>query len=164
MVTIQIFADFSARNEAKMAVLIWTISMAAAHICIAAVFIWKLRRTKSAFKGTKSLIQGLTIQTIQTGSAANVVSIVTFLSYIIKNDSNVITACCYLIGPLYYLSALLYSRQYDAISGTGRSTPEGNNVNAIAEVDGIHKGHLPRTATVTVDYAAELADGPDAGG
>ncbi|KAJ7876859.1 hypothetical protein B0H14DRAFT_3436319 [Mycena olivaceomarginata] len=64
--------------------------------------------------------------TVQTGSTTSVVSIVTLVSYIIKNDSNVPTACCYLIGPLYLLT-LFYNlnlRQHDLSLNVHRVTVE----------------------------------------
>ncbi|KAJ6589699.1 hypothetical protein B0H19DRAFT_1227073 [Mycena capillaripes] len=151
-ISIQIFSEFSARDKVKISVLVWSISTALAgkssaflpnfsNISIAAALIWKLRTLKTGFKGTQSLINRLVIQTIQTGSTTSVVSIVTLVSYIIKNDSNVPEASCYLIGPLYLLT-LFYNlniRQHDlSLSGSGRSTSDGNGINGGMRMDGIH--------------------------
>ncbi|KAJ7108195.1 hypothetical protein C8R44DRAFT_938197 [Mycena epipterygia] len=142
------FSDYSARDKLELSALIWIISTAAADILTAAALIWKLRTMKTTFKGTKSLIQRLTITAIQTGSATSIASIITLISYIAKPTSNVPTACFYLVGPLYVIS-LLYNlnlRQHDALSGSnGRSNSEGNSG---LRMDGIH---VHRTAMVTVD-------------
>ncbi|KAF8211875.1 hypothetical protein K438DRAFT_1216968 [Mycena galopus ATCC 62051] len=140
-ITIQTFSAFSARNKAEMSALIWLISTATADISIAAALIWKLRTLKTGFTGTKSLINRLIIQTVQTGSTTSVVSIITLVSYISKNDSNVPTACCYLIGPLYLLT-LFYNlnlRQHNmSLSGSGRSASDENGVSGGIRMDGIH--------------------------
>ncbi|KAJ7356970.1 hypothetical protein DFH08DRAFT_469958 [Mycena albidolilacea] len=148
-ITLQQYRLYTARNKAQMAVLTWTISTAVADIGIAAVLIWQLRSMKSTFKDTQSLIKRLIIQAIRTGSTTSVISIITLISYVVKNDSNVETACHFLIGPLYVLT-LLYNfntRQHNQISGSGRSNSEGTNTNAV-RMDGIH---VHRTALVTVD-------------
>ncbi|KAJ7108184.1 hypothetical protein C8R44DRAFT_884947 [Mycena epipterygia] len=147
-IALMVFSDYSSRKKAKPAAHIWTISAAAADILIAAALVCKLRTMKTAFKGTKSLIQHLTITAIQTGSATSIVSIVTLISYIAREKSNVPTACYYLIGPLYVMT-LLYNfnlRQHGAPSGSnGRSNSAGNSG---LFMNGIH---VHRTAMVTVD-------------
>ncbi|KAJ7826982.1 hypothetical protein B0H14DRAFT_3144733 [Mycena olivaceomarginata] len=159
-VTIQMFSAFSARDKAEISALIWLISTAMADISIASALIWKLRTLKIGFKGTQSLVNRLIIQTVQTGSTTSVVSIVTLVSYIIKNDSNVPTACCYLIGPLYLLT-LFYNlnlRQHDLnLSGSGRSTSEGNGINGGMRMDGIH------VHRVTVEAVDPTRSVPQAG-
>ncbi|KAF8189542.1 hypothetical protein K438DRAFT_1971660 [Mycena galopus ATCC 62051] len=146
-ITIHIFSAFSDRDKAKISALIWLVSAAIADISIAAALIWKLRTLKTGFKSTQSMINRLIIQTVQTGTTTSLVSIATFVSYIINNESNVPTACCYLIGPLYLLT-LFYNlniRQHNNISGSGRTISEGNSA---VRMDGIH---VHRTAVVTVD-------------
>ncbi|KAJ7828641.1 hypothetical protein B0H13DRAFT_2289941 [Mycena leptocephala] len=153
-ITIQVFSAFSARDKAEMSALVWLISTATADIAIAGALIWKLRSMKTGFKGTQSLIRRLTIQAVQTGATTSVVSIVTLVSYMVKNESNVPTACCYLIGPLYLLTLFynLNRRQHDiGPSGSGRATSDGNSG---MRMDGIH---VHRTALVTVEADPNVA-------
>ncbi|KAJ6589697.1 hypothetical protein B0H19DRAFT_1058682 [Mycena capillaripes] len=169
-ITIQMFSAFSARDKAEISALIWLISTAMADISIAAALIWKLRTLKTGFKGTQSLINRLVIQTIQTGSTTSVVSIVTLVSYIIKNDSNVPTACCFLIGPLYLLT-LFYNlniRQHDlSLSGSGRSTSDGNGINGGMRMDGILRNLIAKRNAdihrVTVEAVDPTRSVPPAG-
>ncbi|KAJ7877903.1 hypothetical protein B0H14DRAFT_3780686 [Mycena olivaceomarginata] len=146
-ITLQQFSLYTSRDKAKTAALVWTVSTALTDIGIAGALIWQLLSMKSSFKETQSRIRRLIIQTVQTGCTTSVVSIITLVSYLIKNDSNIPTACNFVIAPLYALTLLSnfnLRQRADPVSGSGRSTSEGNTV----RMDGIH---VHRTAVVTVD-------------
>ncbi|KAJ7860057.1 hypothetical protein B0H14DRAFT_3446238 [Mycena olivaceomarginata] len=136
-ITLQEISFYTSRDKAKTAALVWTISTAATDMVIAGALIWQLFSMKSrcSLKDTH-LIKRLIIQTVQTGSTTSVVSIITLVSYLLNNDSNVPTACNFLIAPLYVLTLLsnFNLRRRDTISGSGRSASEGN----AGRIYGIH--------------------------
>ncbi|KAJ7309298.1 hypothetical protein DFH08DRAFT_1049941 [Mycena albidolilacea] len=137
-ITLQEFSLYTSRDKAKTAALLWTISTAATDIGIAGALIWQLMSMKSccSIQDTQSLIKRLIIRTVQTGSTTSVVAIITLVSYLLKNDSNVPTACNFLIAPLYALTLLanFNLRRRDTISVSGYSASEGNAV----RISGIH--------------------------
>ncbi|KAF8132232.1 hypothetical protein K438DRAFT_1998535 [Mycena galopus ATCC 62051] len=152
-ITVHIFSAFAARDKAEISALIWLISTATAgtyiHRCRPDLATTIYAESISSCR----LINRLIIQTVQTGSTTSLISIATLVSYIIKKDSNVPTALCYLIGPLYLLTLFsnLNHRRPDNISGSGRSTSEGHSA---VRMDGIH---VHRAAIVTVDADQRVA-------
>ncbi|KAJ7793042.1 hypothetical protein B0H14DRAFT_3498576 [Mycena olivaceomarginata] len=131
-IAIQQFSLYTLRDKAKTAVLIWTISTAATDIGIAGALIWQLLSMKSycSVGDTRSFISRMIIRTVQTGSTTSVVAIITLGLYLHKNDSNMPTACSFLVAPFYALTLLvnLNLRQRDTISVSGRSISQGNSI------------------------------------
>ncbi|KAJ7902215.1 hypothetical protein B0H13DRAFT_1882701 [Mycena leptocephala] len=118
------------RNKAKVSALIWLIATAT---------------------GGK-LVQRLVIGAIQTGSTTSTVAILTLVTFLIDEESNVPTGFHFLIGPLYMLT-LLYNfnlRQHDGVSGSHRST-ERMGIDMDENNMRMDKIHVHRTAIVTID-------------
>ncbi|KAJ7600025.1 hypothetical protein C8J56DRAFT_1037642 [Mycena floridula] len=149
-IMLQIFSTLADRPKIETATLLWTISSAGADFSIAMALIWQLRRMKSAFKETQTLIRRIIIGTIQTGCTTTIVAIVALVTYLANPQSNVPTALEFPQGPLYVLT-LLYNlnlRRHYTPNATGRTTSEtrGNGNNIL--MDGIQ---VHRTAIVTMD-------------
>ncbi|KAJ7323877.1 hypothetical protein DFH08DRAFT_346490 [Mycena albidolilacea] len=146
-IAIQEFSLYTLRDKAKTAVLIWTISTAATDIGIAGALIWQLLSMKSycSVGDTRSFISRLIIRTVQTGSTTSVVAIITLGLYLHKNDSNIPTACSFLVAPFYALTLLvnLNLRQRDTISVSGRSISQGSSIR-ISEIRKISTTLRPR--------------------
>ncbi|KAJ7901155.1 hypothetical protein B0H14DRAFT_2670858 [Mycena olivaceomarginata] len=142
-ITLQEFKLYTSRDKAKTAALIWTIATAATDIGIARALVWQLLSIKSSFKGTQSFIRRVIIQTAQTGFTTSIVSIITLVTYLIKNDSNVPTACNFLIAPLYALTLLsnLNLRRH------GHPAAETNSI----RMSGIVRFHRTTLATDDID-------------
>ncbi|KAJ7788002.1 hypothetical protein B0H14DRAFT_3577981 [Mycena olivaceomarginata] len=161
-IAIQQFSLYTLRDKAKTAVLIWTISTAATDIGIAGALIWQLLSMKSycSVGDTRSFISRMIIRTVQTGSTTSVVAIITLGLYLHKNDSNMPTACSFLVAPFYALTLLvnLNLRQRDTISVSGRSISQGNSIR-ISEI------HFHHTAPPMINAAptstAEHSQHPD---
>ncbi|KAJ7851403.1 hypothetical protein B0H14DRAFT_3661281, partial [Mycena olivaceomarginata] len=183
--TLHIFSAYSASNKAKVSALIWLIATATggkwqptlsseyhgftegtriSDISIAAALhAFSLLSFLLILKATRHrrLIQRLVIGAIQTGSTTSTVAILTLVTFLINEGSNVPTGFHFLIGPLYMLT-LLYNfnlRQHDAVSGSSRSRERMG-----PDTDGNHMSmdriQVHRTEIVTVRIDAPDTDTP----
>ncbi|KAF7326040.1 hypothetical protein MKEN_00454900 [Mycena kentingensis (nom. inval.)] len=142
-------------NTIRLLGTVWSISLAACDVFIAAALIWQLSKMKTTFKDTQSLIQRLIIGAIQTGATTTTLALF-LLTFFLVNPSNSLAAlfvCA--IGPCYLHTLFINFNSRRATgatrSGATRTTsdtrPNINNVNTII-MDGIQ---VHRTAIVTRD-------------
>ncbi|KAJ7066130.1 hypothetical protein C8F01DRAFT_694437 [Mycena amicta] len=130
---------------------IWSISLAACDVSIAAALVWKLQGMKSSFKTTNNLIQRLILGAVQTGATTAVLALF-LLTFFLVNPANSLAplfACT--IGPCYLHTLFLNfnSRRTGTTSGATRTTSDTrHNINNTIVMDGIQ---VHRTAIVTMD-------------
>ncbi|TFK96144.1 hypothetical protein BDV98DRAFT_340788 [Pterulicium gracile] len=89
---------------------IWMVTTAVADWCVAIALVYQLQRMKNAFKNTKRLIRRLSINAIQSGSLSSVVATLLIMFFFIE-DSNIITALCFVLSRTYSLT-LLFNVNY----------------------------------------------------
>ncbi|KAJ7088536.1 hypothetical protein C8R43DRAFT_1050693 [Mycena crocata] len=149
-IMLTIFSHYSERSRGTTPTLIWIIASAAADVSIATALIWKLQGMKTTFKETNTMIHRIMLRAIQSGATTSVATLLIIITYLRKNDSNLPTLFCFLLGPLYVLT-LLYNfnlrQQHNHAGNSGTiitSETRGNNI----IMDGIQ---VHRTAVVTMD-------------
>ncbi|KAJ7439116.1 hypothetical protein FB451DRAFT_1570096 [Mycena latifolia] len=87
-IMLALFTAFKDRAKVKVSATIWFVSEATVDVLIASALLFKLRTAKSSFKETKSLLNRLTVQTIQTGAAGATLALATLIAYLLNNESN----------------------------------------------------------------------------
>ncbi|KAJ7804101.1 hypothetical protein B0H14DRAFT_2885367 [Mycena olivaceomarginata] len=139
--TLAIFPQYNDRGKATIPGIIWLVTEAVADVSIALALLLQFMKVKSSFKETRSLLNRLVAQTIQTGTAGATVALVVLVAFLANEKSNVPTGIGYCIGHVYCITMLanLNSRK------TGR-TWSGNSTSSVAnpETRGEH-GNLERS-------------------
>ncbi|KAJ6545625.1 hypothetical protein B0H19DRAFT_1267024 [Mycena capillaripes] len=103
---IAIFHQFVDRWKVVIPATIWLVTGAVTDISIALVLVLELRKVGSAFKETRSLVNRLVAQSIQTGTAGATVALVVLVTYLSNNQSNVPTSIAYCMGRVYCITML----------------------------------------------------------
>ncbi|KAJ6560593.1 hypothetical protein DFH09DRAFT_1364757 [Mycena vulgaris] len=160
-VTIAMFPGYHDRGNVIIPATTWLVTEAVTDISIALALLLEFRKVKSSFKETRSLVNRLVAQTIQTGAAGATIALAILISFLVNNESNVPNGIAYCLGRVYCLTMLanLNIRQ----TGKTRSsmgTSSGANLGTRGEhrnqaqseggddKDGIH---VHRTAVVLGD-------------
>ncbi|KAJ6460632.1 hypothetical protein C8R45DRAFT_1109042 [Mycena sanguinolenta] len=148
---------------------IWLITGAVADISIASALLWELRKAKSSFKETRSRLNRLVIQTIQTGTAGASIALAVLVAFLANKQSNVPTGIAYGLGPVYCITMLVsLNNRQTGPWWSGRGTSSGGNVDSRVERgnqerseggDAYGSIHVHRTAVVHIDTAQEFSAG-----
>ncbi|KAF8202696.1 hypothetical protein K438DRAFT_1965184 [Mycena galopus ATCC 62051] len=105
-VTIAIFPQYTNRRKATIPATTWLITEAVTDILIASALLWEFKKAKSTFKETRSLLQRLVAQTIQTGSAGATMALAVLIAFLANKESNVPTGIAYGISRVYCITML----------------------------------------------------------
>ncbi|KAJ7845663.1 hypothetical protein B0H13DRAFT_2094873 [Mycena leptocephala] len=161
-VTIAIFPKYTNRWKAIIPATTWLITEVVTDISIASALLWEFRKAKSSFEETRSLLNRLVAQTIQTGTAGASITLAVLVA-------NVPTGIAYCLGRVYCITLLanLNSRQTGKI-WSGRSTPSVANPETRGECGNQERSegsnayggiHVHRTAVVYIDTPQEFSIG-----
>ncbi|KAI0668861.1 hypothetical protein C8Q78DRAFT_1070939 [Trametes maxima] len=104
--TVVRFPKYEQRDHNIKTVTIWLVASAAADVLIAASLVWTLRRIKSSFDGTQSLIRRLMYSAVQTGSATSLLAIICLIFYRINTEANITVGFGFCLGRAYTLTML----------------------------------------------------------
>ncbi|KAJ7231654.1 hypothetical protein C8J57DRAFT_1533538 [Mycena rebaudengoi] len=103
-VTIAIFPEYTNRRKAIIPATTWLITEAVTDISIASSPLWEFRKAKSSFKETRSLLNRLVAQTIQTRTAGASIALAVLIAFLANHESNVPTGIAYTLGRVYCIA------------------------------------------------------------
>ncbi|KAF8190729.1 hypothetical protein K438DRAFT_1971024 [Mycena galopus ATCC 62051] len=182
--TIAIFPGYKDRGKVVIPATTWLVVEAVTDIAIALALLLQLRKVKSSFKETRSLLNRLVTQTIQTGTAGATIALAVLVSFLANNESNVPTGIAYCLGRVYCITmvrtlmndlfvggvsqnlklANLNRRKTENI-WSGKSTSSGANPESRDERRNQERNeggggiHVHRTAVVHIDTPQEFSNG-----
>ncbi|KAJ6545599.1 hypothetical protein B0H19DRAFT_1267006 [Mycena capillaripes] len=104
--TLVIFSQFTDRRKAIIPGTTWLVTGAVTDISIALALVLELRKVDSSFKETRSLVNRLVAQTIQTGTAGATIALATLVAFLTNTETNVSTGIAYCIGHVYCITML----------------------------------------------------------
>ncbi|KAF8198797.1 hypothetical protein K438DRAFT_1966764 [Mycena galopus ATCC 62051] len=121
---IALFPEYVNRNKIIIPVTTWLVTEAVTDISIAAALLWELMKVRASLKATKSLVNRLVAQTIQSGSAGAIIALAASIAFLINKESNVPTGIAYTLGRIYCITMLanLNSRKTGK-TWSGQGTP-----------------------------------------
>ncbi|KAL0571275.1 hypothetical protein V5O48_010692 [Marasmius crinis-equi] len=143
------------RHLLQVPVTVWLVGSAIADVSIAITLVVQLRRVKTAFANTQSLIKRLCGLAIQSGSATSVIALIALIIYLQDNESNISTGFAFTLGRMYALT-MLRNLNTRAVAVTSDSTSRANR-NAVSDEPGISLSenfggiHVHKTAMVHID-------------
>ncbi|KAF7300788.1 hypothetical protein MKEN_01304300 [Mycena kentingensis (nom. inval.)] len=102
------FPAYADRGKVKIPATTWIVSEAVVDVIIALALLWEFRKASmhGVFRGTKSVLNRLAGQTIQTGAASASVAVAALIAYLLNNESNVPLGIAYCLGRVYVLTML----------------------------------------------------------
>ncbi|KAJ6545605.1 hypothetical protein B0H19DRAFT_1267012 [Mycena capillaripes] len=104
--TLVIFPQFTDRRKVLIPATTWLFTGAVTDISIALALLLELRKLESSFKETRSLVNRLVAQAIQTGTAGATIALVVLVAFLTNKESNVSTGIAYCIGRVYCITML----------------------------------------------------------
>ncbi|KAF7350176.1 hypothetical protein MVEN_01320400 [Mycena venus] len=161
-----IFPQSKDRGKAVIPGIIWLVTEAVTDVSIAVALLLQYRKVKSSFKETRSMLNRLAAQTIQTGTAGATIALAVLITFLANKASNVSTGIGYCIGHVYCITMLanLNSRETGRTwSGNGRSSganfeSRGERRNLEQSESGEYGGiHVFRTNVVHIDTLQEVS-------
>ncbi|KAJ7261668.1 hypothetical protein C8J57DRAFT_1514181 [Mycena rebaudengoi] len=169
-VTIALFPACKDRRNVTIPATIWFTTEAVTDVSIALALLLKFRNVKSSFKETRSLLNRLVAQTIQTGAAGATVALAILVAFLVNNESNVPTGIAYCLGRVYCLTMLAnLNARKTGNTGTSKGTSSGANPGTRGERGNQEQGnggddyggiHVHRTAVIRIDTPQEFSMGP----
>ncbi|KAJ6529130.1 hypothetical protein DFH09DRAFT_1185255 [Mycena vulgaris] len=105
-VTITIFPGYHDRGNVVIPATISLVTEAVTDTSITLALLLEFRKVKSSFKETRSLVNRLVVQTIQTGAAGSTIVLAILVTFLADNESNVPTGISYCLGRVYCLTML----------------------------------------------------------
>ncbi|KAK1231446.1 hypothetical protein PQX77_005426 [Marasmius sp. AFHP31] len=148
-ISFAIYRAYADRFKGRVPVILWMSLTTATDVGITLILILRLYSMKTSFKQTETIIQRLIRTSMQTGSTTCVVAIITLITYLINNASNVETAFAFILGRVYVLT-LLYNVNLRA---TNRDQPIADSSSAPHPQPTVSLGGIQvhRTAHVHMD-------------
>ncbi|KAJ6512796.1 hypothetical protein C8R45DRAFT_327377 [Mycena sanguinolenta] len=165
-ITIAMYPALAQRDKVKTPATIWLVTEAVADLVIALTLIWEFRKAQTAFKDTRSILDRLVAQTLQSGAAGATVAVAALIAYLFNNESNVPVAFGWCLGRIYIITMLsnLNIRQ------TGRTGSKRGTTSTAQGVQGVRTRsegiedyggiQLHRTALVHIDNVRPEYSGP----
>ncbi|KAJ6626087.1 hypothetical protein B0H10DRAFT_572233 [Mycena sp. CBHHK59/15] len=157
-VTIATFPTYAERSKVRIPGTIFLVSEAVTDLCIALALIFEFRRIKTNFEETKSLLNRLVVQTLQTGTAGATLALAAVIAFLIDNETNVPTGFAYCLGHIYCLTMLSNlnfrtSSKANSSKGTSSGGVSGSRANRgpTQTMDDYGGIHVYKTAVVHID-------------
>ncbi|KAJ6461778.1 hypothetical protein C8R45DRAFT_1027934 [Mycena sanguinolenta] len=160
-VTLAIFPEYANRTKVTIPATTWLISEAVTGISIALALLWEFRKVKSSFEKTRSLLNKLVAQTIQTGTAGATIALAVLVAFLANKESNVPTGIAYILGRIYCITMLanLNSRKRGETWSTW-ATSAGANLDTRGNQersDGVIHVDVRRSAVVHIDTPQDFS-------
>ncbi|KAJ6524331.1 hypothetical protein B0H19DRAFT_1276557 [Mycena capillaripes] len=167
--SIAIFPGYKDRAKIFIPATIWLVTEAVTDVSIALALLLEFRKVKSSFKETRSLLNRLAAQTIQTGTAGATLALAALVAYLANNESNVCAGIAYPLGRVYCITMLAnLNRRKAENTWSHKATSSGTNGETRGErgkqersEGGDEYGgiHVHRTALVHIDTPQEFSRG-----
>ncbi|KAJ7301777.1 hypothetical protein DFH08DRAFT_978466 [Mycena albidolilacea] len=167
--TIAIFPVYQDREKAVVPATIWLITGVVTDVSIALALLLEFRKVKSSFKETRSLLNRLVAQTIQTGTGGATIALVVLVVFLVNNDSNVPTGVAYCLGRVYCITMLANLNSKKAgNTWSSKGTSSGANLDTRGERGNLERSeggdeyggiHVHRTAMVHIETPQEISRG-----
>ncbi|KAJ7853953.1 hypothetical protein B0H14DRAFT_3737230 [Mycena olivaceomarginata] len=167
--TIAIFPGYKDRGKVVIPGTIWLITEAVTDISIGSALLLEFWKAKSSFKETRSLLNRLVAQTIQTGTAGASIALAVLVTFLVNKESNVPTGIAYCLGRVYCITMLANLNSRKTRNGwSGKSTSSGANPETRGERGNQERSeagddygviHVHRTALVHIDTPPEFSRG-----
>ncbi|KAJ7842167.1 hypothetical protein B0H13DRAFT_2098950 [Mycena leptocephala] len=166
---VAIFPQYKDRGKVLIPATTWLVAEAVTDISIAFALLMEFRKVKSSFKETRSLLNRLVAQTIQTGTAGATIALAVLVAFLANKESNVPTGIAYCLGRVYCITMLanlnrrITGKTWSSkglSSGANRET-RGERGNQERSEGGDEYGgsHVHRTAMVHIDIPQEFSRG-----
>ncbi|KAJ6529887.1 hypothetical protein DFH09DRAFT_1184809 [Mycena vulgaris] len=146
---------------------IWLVAEAVTDIFIALALLVQFKKVKSPFKETRSLVNRLVAQSIQTGAAGATVAFASVAAWV--TEKSVPTGIAYCLGRIYCITMLVVlnrrktgrTRPGGGTSSGGNPETRGEHGNQQRSEGGDEYGgiHVHRTAMVRIDPPQEFSKG-----
>ncbi|KAJ7834589.1 hypothetical protein B0H14DRAFT_2798286 [Mycena olivaceomarginata] len=127
-VTLAIFTQYKDRSKVEIPGIIWLVTEAVTDVSIASALLLQFRKVKTSFKESRSLLNRLVAQTIQTGAAGATIASVALVAFLTNEENNIPTAFGYCLGHVYCITMLtnLNSRKTGK-TWSGNATSSGTH-------------------------------------
>ncbi|KAJ6568809.1 hypothetical protein B0H19DRAFT_1256520 [Mycena capillaripes] len=168
-VVIAIFPGYQDRTKVLIPATTWLVAEAVTDISIASALLWEFRKVKSSFKETRSLLNRLVAQTIQSGTAGATIALAVLVSFLANNQTNVSTGIAYCLGRIYCITMLAnLNRRTSGNRGSSKGMSSGANPETRGERGNQDRSeggddyggiHVHRTAVVHIDTPQEFSRG-----
>ncbi|KAF7368385.1 hypothetical protein MVEN_00160300 [Mycena venus] len=140
-VTIAVFPEYKNRRKVMIPATTWLITEAVTDISIASALLWEFWKAKSSFKETRSMLNRLVAQTIQTGTAGATIALAVLVAFLANKESNVPSGIAYCLGRVYCITMLANLNLRKTRNGwSGKSTSSCANLQICGE-----RGNQERT-------------------
>ncbi|KAJ6545629.1 hypothetical protein B0H19DRAFT_1267029 [Mycena capillaripes] len=126
--TLMIFPRFTDRRKAIIPGTTWLITGAVTDISIALALALELKKVESSFKETRSLVNRLVAQSIQTGTAGATIALAVLVAFLANTESNISTGMAYCLGRVYCITMM--HDQCRASTGAALVRPAGRMTDA----------------------------------
>ncbi|KAJ6566662.1 hypothetical protein B0H19DRAFT_1257857 [Mycena capillaripes] len=165
--TLAISPGYKDRGKIVIPGTTWLVAEAVTDISISLALLLELRKVKSSFKETRSLVNRLMAHTIQTGAAGATIALAVLVSFLANNQSNVPTGIAYCLGRVYCITMLL-NLNLRKPEKSSKGTPSGANPETRGERGNQERSeggddyggiHVHRTAVVHIDTPKEFSRG-----
>ncbi|KAF7349042.1 hypothetical protein MVEN_01425800 [Mycena venus] len=167
--TIAIFPGYKDRGKVVIPGTTWLVAEAVTDISIALALLLQLRKVRSSFKETRSLVNRLVTQTVQTGTAGATIALAVLVSFLANNQSNVPTGIAYCLGRIYCITMLAnLNRRKTESTWSSKGTSSGANPETRGERGNQERSEggdeyggirVHRTAVVHIDTPQEFSRG-----
>ncbi|KAJ7110460.1 hypothetical protein C8R44DRAFT_800055 [Mycena epipterygia] len=139
--TLAIFPQYKDRGKAVIPGIIWLVTEAVTDVSIALALLLQFRKVNSSFRETRSLLNRLVAQTIQTGTAGATIALVVLVAFLANEESNVPTGIGYCVGRVYCITMLAnINSRNTGRTWSGNGTSSGANPETRGE-----RGNLERS-------------------
>ncbi|KAJ7029194.1 hypothetical protein C8F04DRAFT_1265260 [Mycena alexandri] len=105
-VTLAIFTQYEDRGKVEIPGIIWLVTEAVTDVSIASALLLQFRKVRTSFKESRSLLNRLVAQTIQTGGAGATIALVALVAFLTNEENNIPTAFGYCVGHVYCITML----------------------------------------------------------
>ncbi|KAJ6496343.1 hypothetical protein C8R45DRAFT_1132482 [Mycena sanguinolenta] len=160
-ITLAIYPKYADREKATIPATTWLISEAVTDISIASALVWELTKIKSSIRETRSLINKLVTQAIQTGSAGATIALAALIAFFVNKNSNVPAGIAYVLSRIYCITTLanLNSRERGKTLSSWNTVSGANFETRGERSDGVIHVDVHRSAVVNVDTPQESSRG-----
>ncbi|KAJ7832399.1 hypothetical protein B0H14DRAFT_3463415 [Mycena olivaceomarginata] len=167
--TIAIFPGYKDRGRVVIPGTIFLVAEAVTDVSIALALLLQLRKVKSSFKETRSLLNRLAAQTIQTGTAGATIALASAVAFLANKESNVPTGIAYCLGRIYCITMLAnLNRRKPGNTWSSKGTSSVANPETRGDRGNQERGegedeyggiHVHRTAVVHIDTPQKFSRG-----
>jgi len=144
------YAPLAQHNKLRVAALIWFGTSAAVDSSIAISLLWQLRRIKSPFKATRSLVHKLILNAITTGTLTFLFSAIPLVLFLVDDRANLPGVTALAEGRVFALTMLYSLNSRRSIRHGETNTSDAHSMTIKTATDTTNTSHVNHPATVHV--------------